>query len=188
MGFSQDSRDYSEADLLAQAKTGSKGAFESVIRPHLPMLFAYSRAICGDYHHAQDVVQETALIAFRNLSHLFPEADFAAWLKAIARRQALAARRKLAKRGSWTDEAFEAAYDNPTSDAVAAERNALLKCLEGLETRAGQVVRRHYFEGQKLQHVSETMNLNLNTVKTVLFRARLALQECVRQRLQIGEA
>src|SRR6266850_2558088 len=35
-------------------------------------IFAYSRAIFSDYHAAQDVVQETAIIAFRNLKHLFP--------------------------------------------------------------------------------------------------------------------
>lgn len=188
MAFEQDRRELSEADQLSRAKAGNKEAFASVLRPHLPMLFAYSRAICGDYHQAQDVVQETALIAFRNLNHLFPEADFASWLKAIARRQALAARRKLVKRGPWTEEALEAAYFDPTPEGVAPERDALVKCLEGLDTRAAQLVRRHYFEGQKLQRLAEAMSLNLNTVKTLLFRARLALQECVRQRLRMGEA
>lgn len=188
MRSEQESRATEEADLLVRAKAGSQDAFESVLRPHLPMLFAYSRAICGDYHQAQDVVQETALIAYRNLNHLFPEADFASWLKAIARRQALAARRQLVKRNLFTEEALEAAYCDPTFEGVAPEREALSKCLDGLDTRAGQLVRRHYFEGQKLQQLSEAMSLNLNTVKTLLYRARLALQDCVRQRLQMGEA
>ena len=81
-----------ESDLLDKAKAGDGAAFELLLVPHLPMLFAYSRAICGDYHAAADVVQETALIALRRLDHFFPEADFAAWLKAIARREALSAR------------------------------------------------------------------------------------------------
>ena len=83
-----------DAALLARAKKGDAIAFEHLIAPHLPMLFAYSRAICLDFHAAQDVVQESAIIAFRNLNHLFPEADFSTWLRAIARRQALEARRK----------------------------------------------------------------------------------------------
>src|SRR5204863_498194 len=84
-----------EQRLLAQAKKGNAPAFERLVTPYLPMLFAYSRAICLDYHAAQDVVQETAIIAFRNLNHLFPEADLPTWLMSIARRQPLAVLRKL---------------------------------------------------------------------------------------------
>jgi len=52
-----------ETRLLKAAQGGDPKAFERVLRPHLPMLFAYSRAICGDFHAAEDVVQETAQIA-----------------------------------------------------------------------------------------------------------------------------
>ena len=79
--------------------------------PHLAALLAYSRAICGDFHAAQDVVQETALIAYRNLDRFFAEADFATWLKAIARRQALAARRKLGRHRLAAEELLEAVYE-----------------------------------------------------------------------------
>ena len=54
----------SEPDVVDTAKADA-AEFERGLLPHLPMLFAYSRAICGDYHVAQDVVQQTALIAFR---------------------------------------------------------------------------------------------------------------------------
>jgi RNA polymerase sigma-70 factor (ECF subfamily) len=174
-----------EMDLLAQARSGNVAAFESALVPHLPMLFAYSRAICRDYHLAQDVVQETALIAFRNLHHLFPEAEFASWLKAIARRQALAAARKATRLNPRTEEALEAAYADPMPEALAAEREALARCLEALDTRAGRLVRGHYFEGQKLAHLAAALGMKLNTVKTVLYRARLGLQECVERRLAL---
>jgi RNA polymerase sigma-70 factor (ECF subfamily) len=177
--------DYSENELLERAKAGGHGAFETVLRPHLPMLLAYSRAICGDFHRAQDVVQETALVAYRNLSHLFPEADFASWLKAIARRQSLAARRKAGKLATWTDEAIEAAYADPTPQAVGPERDALERCIEALEAQPRSIVRGHYFDGHPLAALAAAMDLNLNTVKTVLHRARLKLLECVERRLRV---
>lgn len=180
--------DDAERTLLARAKAGEIAAFETVLRPHLPMLLAYARAICGDFHRAQDVVQETALVAYRNLDHLFPEADFASWLKAIARRQALAARRQDVRLSAWTDEALEAAYADPTPEAVAPEREALARCLEKLDEQAGRIVRGHYFDGAKLAALAESLRLNLNTVKTVLHRARLSLQECVERRLRTERA
>jgi RNA polymerase sigma-70 factor (ECF subfamily) len=175
-----------EAELLEAAKRGATDAFEEAIRPHLPMLLAYSRAVCGDFHLAQDVVQETALVAFRNLNHLFPEADFASWLKAIARRQALAARRKNLRLATWTDEALEAAYADPTPEAMGPRREALVLCLEGLDAEAGRIVRSHYFDGLKLAALAATLDMNLNTVKTTLYRARLRLLECVERRLRAG--
>jgi RNA polymerase sigma-70 factor (ECF subfamily) len=175
-----------EMDLVAKAKAGSKAAFEAALRPHLPMLFAYCRAVCGDFHIAQDVVQETALIAFRNLHHLFPEADFATWLRAIARRRALSARRSLARLNlGLVEEAIEGVYQDPTPEATAARREALQVCLEQLHRRLADVVRGHYFQGLKLADLADQMAMNTNAVKQLLFRARQALRDCIRQRLRL---
>jgi RNA polymerase sigma-70 factor, ECF subfamily len=180
--------DEPEVRLIEAAKRGDTDAFAEAVRPHLPMLLAYSRAVCGDFHLAQDVVQETALIAFRNLQHLFPEADFSSWLKAIARRQALAARRKSQRLTTWTDEALEAAYADPTPEATAPQRDALVRCLEGLDAETGRIVRSHYFDGLALAALASTLGMNLNTVKTTLYRARLRLLECVERRLRTENA
>src|SRR5262249_42656769 len=80
----------SESGLLELAKAGDREAFASALGPYLPMLYAYSRSICADHHIAQDVVQQTALIAYRKVGFLFKEVDFGTWLKGIARREALA--------------------------------------------------------------------------------------------------
>src|SRR4029450_1516158 len=117
-----------EAALLAGAKKGDAASFERLVTPYLPMLFAYSRAICLDFHAAQDVVQETAIIAFRNLNHLFPEADFSTWLRAIARRQALEARSKLHRFARFAEEAVERAYEDPAPVEVSARRKLLGEC------------------------------------------------------------
>lgn len=171
-----------ENELLARAKAGEVHAFEQVLTPYLPMLFAYSRAICGDYHAAQDVVQETSLIAFRNLNHLFPEADFATWLRAIARRQALAARRQLLRLHLVVDEVVEKVYQDPAP--ISGPRlDALASCLRLLAGRMARVVRAHYFQGCRLDEIARNMGLNTSAVKQLLYRARLRLRECVQQRL-----
>jgi len=180
--------DAAEIEVLNQAKAGDRAAFECALKPHLPMLFAYSRVICGDYHMAQDVVQETALIAFRNLNHLFPEADFATWLRAIARRQALAARRKLTRVGlGIVEEALEAVYQDPTPTATASRQVALQKCLEALGGRLSQVIQGHYFQGSKLSELADAMAMKVNAVKQLLYRARLSLRDCIRERLRLEQ-
>jgi RNA polymerase sigma-70 factor (ECF subfamily) len=178
----------SESELLARAKAGDDQAFAQVLVPYLPMLFAYSRAICGDYHTAQDVVQDTALIAYRNLHHLFPEADFSTWLRAIARRQALSARRSANKLNLVADETLEAAYQDPEPAGWGPQQEALAHCLRILGGRMGQVLQAHYFEGSRLADVAAGMEMNVSAVKQLLYRARLWLHQCVQKRLGLEDA
>jgi len=175
-----------EAALLARAKKGDAAAFEALVTPYLPMLFAYSRAICLDFHAAQDVVQETAIIAFRNLNHLFPEADFSTWMRAIARRQALEARRKLHRFARFAEEAVERAYQDPASPDVADHRKMLGDCIRALGERGQGVVEEHYFHGLSLSEVASHLDTSVSAVKQLLYRARKLLEECVRKR-RLGE-
>lgn len=169
-----------ESELLDRAKEGDQAAFAKALTPHLPMLLAYSRSICGDHHTAEDVVQETALIAFRNISHLFPEVEFASWLKGIARRQALSARRSSSKLLPVADQALENAYRDPSPEATSREREALRECLKRLAGRAVKIVKSHYFEGLRLSDIASRLGLRLGTVKTIMFRARRQLERCVK--------
>jgi RNA polymerase sigma-70 factor (ECF subfamily) len=175
-----------EADLLVRAKRGDAEAFERLVTPYLPMLFAYSRAICLDFHAAQDVVQETAIIAFRNLNHLFPEADFSTWLRAIARRQSLEARRKLHRFARFADDAVERTYEDPAPAEVSVRRKMLGDCIRALGERGQGVVEGHYFRGLTLAQVAARLETSVSAVKQLLYRARKLLEECVRKR-QLGE-
>ena len=175
-----------DAALLARAKKGDAAAFEALVTPYLPMLFAYSRAICLDFHAAQDVVQETAIIAFRNLNHLFPEADFSTWLRAIARRQSLEARRKLHRFARFAEEAVERAYEDPAPAEVSAQRTLLVDCIRALGERGQGVVEGHYFRGLSLSEVAARLETSVTAVKQLLYRSRKLLEECVKKR-RLGE-
>lgn len=173
----------SENTLLERAKAGDREAFACALQPYLPMLYAYGRSMTCDHHTAQDVVQQTALIAFRKIGFLFPEVDFGSWLKGIARREALSERRKTARWRPVLEELLEAAYDDPTPAAVGPEREALGECLKRLQGQAAAILTAHYFQGEKLTVIAQQRGLNDNTVRTVLHRARLVLEDCVRGRL-----
>jgi RNA polymerase sigma-70 factor (ECF subfamily) len=174
-----------QSELVAEAKAGSVEAFEDLVKPHVPMLFAYGRAICGDYHDANDVVQATLIIAYRKLNHFFPEADFSTWLRAIARREALDARKKRARSRLITMEQIEEVYSNPLPVETSPRKRALVECLKQLSGRAGKIVRTHYFEGDRLGAIAKKLNMTLAAVKQLLYRARLSLMDCIRKRLSM---
>jgi len=173
-----------EAELIAQARAGDNRAFEQALSPHLGMLFTYSRAICGDYHAAQDVVQETALVAYRNLERFFAEADFATWLKAIARRQALGARRKLGRHLLVAQEFLEAAHEPETRAAETPRQSALQHCLESLPPASRELIQARYEEGRSLPEMAAATGTNPDTLRWRMYRLRQALRECIEGRLK----
>lgn len=154
------------------------------------MLLAYSWAICEDFHLAEDVVQRTSLIAYKKLDLFFVEADFACWLKAIARREALDVRKRQRRQAlSVADEVLEAAFDDPSPSAVSPERDALPLCLDLLRQsnqRSAQIIHLRYFEGATVAEIGSKLALNCNTVKTLLYRARLRLQDCIHRHIPGG--
>lgn len=173
-----------EPELIARAQAGSQEAFEALFLVHIPMLFAYSRAICGDFHAAEDVVQETALVAFQNLAHFFPGVDFDVWLRAIARRRALEARRKLVRVQLGNDELIEQVYAEDASDS---RREALLHCLHALAGRMGSLVHGFYLAGTPLAKLAQELSMTPNAAKQLLYRARIQLRKCVHRRMREGE-
>jgi len=177
-----------EAELLERAKAGDARAFERLFVPYVPMLFAYGWTLCGDYHAAQDAVQETGLIAFRKLPTFSPEFDFATWLKSIARRKSLETRAKLGRVRLLNPEAIERVFEEPDLEIVRSQQGALSECLKRLDPKMSHLVNAHYFEGRKLAEVAERLRSSVTAVKQMLYRARLALQDCVRRRLRTENA
>src|SRR5262249_55621387 len=116
----------------------------------------------------------------------FPEVDFGTWLKGIARREALSERRKANRHRPAVEEVLESVFDDPTPEAVGPEREALAECLKRLKGQPADIIGAPYFQGQKRTDIARIKKLNCNTVRTVLPRARLALEECVRGRLAMG--
>ena len=58
-------------------------AFESVAKPHLPLLWRCARRLVRTGHEAEDLVQETCLKAFRAWRQFQPGTDARAWLVTI---------------------------------------------------------------------------------------------------------
>ena len=173
-----------ESELITRAQAGSREAFETLFLTQIPTLFAYSRAICGDFHAAEDVVQETAVVAYQNLGHFFPESDLGAWLRAIARRRALEARRKLARVRLGDDHLIEQVYAEDVSDS---RHEALAQCLSALAGRMDTLIRGFYLMGTPLAKLAQELSMTPNAAKQLLYRTRMQLRQCVEQRMRERE-
>jgi hypothetical protein len=74
----------SEQSLVRSAQSGDRAAFEELVRRTARLVFARLYLETVDLHRAEDLLQETLLIAFRALSKLSEPKAFRTWLLKIA--------------------------------------------------------------------------------------------------------
>ena len=95
-GLARDSRP--EAVLIQAVAQGDAEAFESLVRPHLGMLFRVIDRILGNETESQDALQDALITIHRELPGFQGASKFSTWAYRICVNQALMARRKRVRR------------------------------------------------------------------------------------------
>lgn len=94
---SAEATDAAELALIRRAQGGDRDAFGELVERHRRAVFRAVVAALGSQTEADDVAQETFVIAFRKIGGFRGEAQFRTWLLTIAWRRALERRRSVAR-------------------------------------------------------------------------------------------
>lgn len=106
-----------ERSLVLRAQDGETAAFERLVDLHQGRLFRIAFMVLGDRQDAEDVVQESLVLAWRRLELLEDPSAFRGWVAQICTRRATDVVRRLARRGTSAaaDEDLEAGADAPAN-------------------------------------------------------------------------
>lgn len=155
-------------------------------------LLSYAYMCCGDLNVAEDIVQETMLIAFQKQAQYFPDADFMGWLISIARHVWLREKDKRqidTRARHFIEQNATLFFDEQqySESAWDAEKAALRECLRKLSELDRDIITAHFHSRLKYEAIAESMGRTLSWVKVRMFRARTALIECVRRTMAQSE-
>lgn len=171
-------------------KSHSLHIFEVLAKQHEPMLMAYLLSLVSDYKLAEDLAQQTLLIAYRKIDTLKDPQAFAAWLRGIARLEALAAIRRQGRElpmepGALQemDEAYRRFEEDQPTGSWEERFHLVEDCYQHLPDTLQTVCRLHYFEDRKAWQIAEILTVNLNAVLKRLERARSAIRDCVQDKI-----
>ena len=181
-----------DMDLVSSASAGEASAFESIMRRYNRLLFRTARGIVDDDAEAQDVVQETYLLAFTGLKSFRGDASLGTWLVRIAINTALSAQRKKGRQIQLDDSAELASEPSPenqmafcTSDGESpealADRSQVLDLLQdaisGLPVIYRSVFILRAVEEVSVEETAFCLGVSVDTVKTRFLRARAMLRD-----------
>lgn len=182
-----------DAELVAQVKRGETQAYGELVRRYQDRVFNTCWRICGHLEDARDLTQEAFLKAYEGLPNFRGESGFYTWVFRVAVNLALTHRRRGKNRRVYSldhtkdgaDAAIDpiappsptAANDDPVEAAGVAERNAAVgRALGALDDEQRAVVVLRDMEGLNYEQIGTILQIPAGTVKSRLFRARMALQ------------
>jgi RNA polymerase sigma-70 factor, ECF subfamily len=166
--------DSDELLMLAFCR-GSKEAFGELFSRYEQPLFGFFRRRVADPAQAEELTQETFLAVLRASARYEPSALFRTYLYAIGLKILRAHRRKTAFRATFLGVAggFREPVLEPTAHAEVLLRQAVGK----LERLDREILLLREFEQLSYAEITEVLRLPVNTVRSRLFRARMALRD-----------
>ncbi|MCC6681541.1 MAG: RNA polymerase sigma factor [Phycisphaeraceae bacterium] len=187
--------------LLADAQAGDPAALGSLLTTHQDRLYRICLRMVNNRDDAAEVCQDVMMRIVEHVGEFRGQAQFTTWITRIAMNQALTflRRRKLRRtvsldaespaRGSGGNSGGDQASalrrqlagpaeHDPALRVQTRERLQLLElALNRLEPDFRAVLVLRDIDGMDYQQIAESLDINLGTVKSRLFRARLALRQ-----------
>ena len=173
-----------DRELVRRAQREDKEAFEELVRRHQHRVFAVAGGILRRREDVEDIAQQVFLKAYFALKRFDQRAAFSTWLYKITVNECwdLLRKKKVRPLVYESDLSEEQARqvitsgekENPgpdISEKLEAQEN-VERLLEGLDGRDRLMLILKEVEGFSIEEIAEVLNLNGNTVKVRLFRAR----------------
>lgn len=173
-----------DRELVRRAQRENKEAFEELIRRHQHRVFAVAGGILKRREDVEDIAQQVFVKAYFSLKRFDQRAAFSTWLYKITVNECWDMLRKkkvrpLVYEADLSEEqarqvisSAETGKDEPDISERLESRQRVERLLEGLDERDRLMLILKEVEGFSIEEIAEVLDLNANTVKVRLFRAR----------------
>lgn len=175
-------------NLVKKAKKGNEEAFSKLILAEKDSLYKIAISRMKTIEDAEDVIQETVIEAYVKMHTIRKNESFKSWIRTILLDMIKTFYERKAKKDIKIQtklmENFE--KDN-VNNIIKTEQDMDFKMLlNKLEDEDRTIILLFYNDGYKVKEISKMLNMNVNTVKTKLSRARKKIEKMKQRGDKIG--
>jgi RNA polymerase sigma-70 factor (ECF subfamily) len=177
-------RAQSREALLRACASGDRTALHSLYTATAPQLFGLALRILRRRELAEEIVQDSFLLAWRN-AHTFDPGRGAAmaWLARIVRNRCIDIIRQHGRETPVDDASIED-WEDPASSpadlaALSHDGRRLQDCLNELEERPRKALRLVYYEGMTYNEAAAHMGVPVGTAKSWVRQGLIRLRGCM---------
>lgn len=183
-----------DRELVRLAKADDREAFEMLVKRHQSRVFAVASGILRSKEDVEDVSQQVFVKAYFSLKKFDQRAAFSTWLYKITVNECWDVLRKKKSRPLYfeTELSEEQARQYKASEDMEspgvdvsdrmASRQRVEQLLGFLDERDRTMLVLKEVQGFSVEEIAEMLEINGNTVKVRLFRARRRITEMLKRR------
>jgi RNA polymerase sigma-70 factor, ECF subfamily len=176
--------------LIEAINNGDTRAYAQLVDRYKDLVYTLALRMLKHKEEAEEVAQDTFIKVFKSLDKFKGDSKFSTWIYRVAYNTCLdnIKRNKKHLNNVTIDEfTFNKldTIDNALDNIISEEKSTLIKnCINKLPEDSSALLTLFYFEELSLEEISKIINVEANTVKVKLFRARKKLAVILEQYLQ----
>jgi len=176
--------------LVTLCKTGNQSAQLEIYNRYYKAMYNASIRIVKNNFEAEDIMQDSFLMAFTKLENLKNAATFGPWLKRIVINNSIYHYKKTIKKNEVPIDDIlykvENEEDGISSDYefTSLKAQQVLNAMKTLKDNYRLALTLNLIEGYDIEEISEIMNISNANCRTTISRAK----ESLRQKLQVVNA
>ncbi|MBO77281.1 MAG: hypothetical protein CME17_07575 [Gemmatimonadetes bacterium] len=170
-----------DSELVLRARKGEELALSMLIERYQKSAYALAFSVTGRHEDAEDVAQESFLVALDQLDECKDPERFGGWFMTIVRnRSKNLIRRESLRRTSDVPQGTRSRIPTPDKIAEISQlREILQQAIAVLPEIQQEVVLLHDLEGWKHREIAERLGIPSGTVRSHLHFARKALKQAL---------
>jgi RNA polymerase sigma-70 factor (ECF subfamily) len=170
--------------LITAVLAGQTSQYEVLVKRHQRFVFTLAMRFAKNREDAEEIAQDCFVKAYRALATFKQTAKFSTWLYTITYTTSMTflRKKKLTTQSINDDENFMQIANSGTDfDANLVEKKSahahLNHAISMLLPDDAAIITLFYKGEQSLEEIAQTLNMEAQTVKVKLFRARLRLKD-----------
>ena len=176
--------------LIEAINNGDTKAYAQLVDRYKDLVYTLALRMLKHREEAEEVAQDTFIKVFKSLHKFKGDSKFSTWIYRVAYNTCLDNIKKNKKHLSnvaideYTFNKLDT-IDNALDNIIKEEKSVLIKnCINKLPEDSSALLTLFYYEELSLDEISKIINVEVNTVKVKLFRARKKLAVILEQYLQ----
>ncbi len=165
-----------ENNIIDGCLSNQRQAQRALYDRYKAAMYTLAYRITGDFHEANDVLQEAFIQVFRGLPGFKKKSTLGAWIKTIVVRTAIKKARKMVRHDSIDN----LGDNNPIDWGDYLDAEYLEQAIQSLPDGYRAVFILIEVEGYKHKEVAELLNISVGTSKSQLYHSKKLLQKKIR--------
>jgi RNA polymerase sigma factor (sigma-70 family) len=168
--------------LVERAKKNDRGAQFELYKLYSKAMLNVSNRIVNNIEEAEDVLQESFILAFKNIKNYRGDSTFGSWLKRIVVNNSINILRKNKFEFTDIDEFDDSKYGEDNTDYSELSVNQIKAAVEMLPHGFGMVLSLYLLEGYDHREIGKIMGISESTSKSQYNRAKKKLRGILKEK------